>query len=324
MPLEKPISAELRTQVLAGGAAPGQKLAICDGSATLAAADRVELLAVLTVDADPAIAERARVALSTEPVENFVSAASRADADPRLFTYCSHWLPAKPGIADALAKNPACPADDLAPAAGYLTSVGIQALLDNLERFTSNEKLLSAVSSSSAANDEQRGLLVEFHKGTMETSDDMAAVALELEPDPVKRQTLMQRVATMNVVERLTLALKGGRTERSLLIRDSNKLVQKCVLQSPRLTDSEVEYYASMTNLPSEILRTIGLMRVFAKNYSVVRNLINNPKTPLDMTLHLLPRLNATDLMKLTNNKNVPETLRSTAVKLHRKRKAGQ
>ena len=27
--------------------------------------------------------------------------------------------------------------------------------------------------------------------------------------------------------------------------------------------------------------------------------------------------------MKLTNNKNVPETLRSTAIKLHRKRKMG-
>ena len=47
----------------------------------------------------------------------------------------------------------------------------------------------------------------------------------------------MQRVTHMNVVERLTLALKGGRTERALLIRDSNKLVQRCVLQSPRLTE---------------------------------------------------------------------------------------
>ena len=101
----------------------------------------------------------------------------------------------------------------------------------------------------------------------------------------------MQRVAQMNVVQRLTLALKGGRTERSLLIRDSNKLVQKCVLQSPRLTTTEVEGFACMTNLPAEILRTIGLTRVFMKNYAVVRNLINNPKTPLDMSLHLLPGL---------------------------------
>ena len=59
------------------------------------------------------------------------------------------------------------------------------------------------------------------------------------------------------------------------------------------------------------------------KNYSVVRNLVNNPKTPLDVSLHLFPRLTATDLVKLTGNKNVPETLRTSAVKLHRKRKMG-
>ena len=60
------------------------------------------------------------------------------------------------------------------------------------------------------------------------------------------------------------------------------------------------------------------------KNYSVVRNLINNPKTPLDVSLHLFPRLTASDLVKLTANKNVPETLRTSALKLHRKRKMGR
>jgi hypothetical protein len=59
------------------------------------------------------------------------------------------------------------------------------------------------------------------------------------------------------------------------------------------------------------------------KNYTVVRNLVNNPKTPLDVSLHLFPRLTASDLVKLTGNKNVPETLRSSAQKLHRKRKMG-
>ncbi len=43
---------------------------------------------------------------------------------------------------------------------------------------------------------------------------------------------------------------------------------------------------------------------------------MNNPKTPLDVTLHMLPMLNAIDLKKLTTNKNVPETLRTTAMKL--------
>ena len=69
-----------------------------------------------------------------------------------------------------------------------------------------------------------------------------------------------------------------------------------------------------------EVLRLIAKNRNFRKNYVVVRNLMNNPKTPLDVSLHMLPMLNPLDLKKLCNNKNIPETLRSTANKLHLQR----
>ena len=107
---------------------------------------------------------------------------------------------------------------------------------------------------------------------------------------------------------------------RRTLIRDNNKVVQRAVLQSPRLTDQEVEAFASMTNLTDEILRLIGKNRNFRKNYNVVRNLLNNGKAHLDISLNLLPMLNPTDLKKLGMNKNIPETLRATAVKLMRQR----
>ena len=125
----------------------------------------------------------------------------------------------------------------------------------------------------------------------------------------------------MNVSQRVQFAMKGSGEARRTLIRDSNKVVQRAVLQSPRLTDQEVEAYASMANLTDEILRMIANNRNFRKNYTVIRNLMNNPKTPLDVTLHMLPMLNVIDLKKLCTNKNVPETLRSTAVKLQRTRK---
>ncbi len=278
------------------------------------------MLAVLASDADPAIADRAQNALLTQPLESFLAASARADADVRFYTYCADNLAEKPGVADALAKSTACPTAHVARVANHLTAAGIQSLLDKLERFSSDPQLIIAVGACAAANPEQRELLADMQKGAVE-STEIAEAAAEAEPDPVQRQTLMQKVTHMNVVQRLTLALKGGRTERMLLIKDPNKLVQRCVLQSPRLTDTEVEAFASMSNLTGEILRAIALTRAFMKNYSVVRNLVNNPKTPLDVSLHLFPRLTATDLLKLTANKNVPETLRSTAMKLHRKRK---
>jgi hypothetical protein len=295
-------------------------MAVCSGGVQLAPEDRVELLAVLASDADPTISDRAQNALLTQPLETFLAASARGDADARFFTYCTDNLGEKPGVADALAKSTACPTAHVARLANHLTAVGIQSLLDNMERFASDPQLIIAVRACPGANPEQRELLADMQKGAV-ASAEIAEAAAEVEPDPVKRETLMQKVTHMNVVQRLTLALKGGKSERMLLIKDPNKLVQRCVLQSPRLTDSEVEAFSSMTNLTGEILRAIAMTRPFMKNYSVVRNLVNNPKTPLDVSLHLFPRLTATDLVKLTANKNVPETLRTSALKLHKKRK---
>lgn len=312
----------MRTQVCSGHARREQKLAICSGSVPLGNEDRVELLSVLAADADPEISERAQNVLLTQPLEYFLAAAARPDADIHLFTYCVDNLGEKPGVGDALAKNAACPTAHVARVANRLTASGIQSLLDNLDRFVSDPELVIAVAGCAGASAEQHSLLADMQKGA-EASKEITEAAAAVEPDPVKRETLMQKVTHMNVVQRLTLALKGGRSERLLLIHDSNKLVQRCVLQSPRLTDSEVEAFASMSNLTGEILRAISMTRIFMKNYSIVRNLINNPKTPLDVSLHLFPRLTAGDLVKLTANKNVPETLRTSAMKLHRKRKTG-
>jgi hypothetical protein len=315
-------SEDLRSQICSGHARPEQKLAVCSGGMPLPADERIELLAVLAFDSDSNVSERAQGVLLTQPLQTFLAALARPEIDPHLSAYCSDNLGDKPGIADALAKNPACPTSDVTRVAPFLTAAGIQALLDNLDRFINDPQLVMAIHRSKAPTTEQRELLNEMEKGAI-SMNEIEEVAAEIEPDKERRETLQQKVAHMNVVQRLTLALKGGRSERMFLIRDPNKLVQRCVLQSPRLTDTEVESFASMSNLPGETLRAISLTRSFMKSYSVVRNLVNNPKTPLDVSLHLFPRLTATDLVKLCNNKNVPETLRSSAIKLHRKRKMG-
>src|SRR6202011_5107054 len=135
-----------------------------------------------------------------------------------------------------------------------------------------------------------------------------------------RRQTLLQQISRMTVAQRVQFAMKGSSEARRTLIRDSNKVVQRAVLQSPRLTDQEVEAFASMSSLTDEILRLIAGNRNFRKNYVVVRNLVNNPKTPLDVTLHMLPVLNAAHLKKLPQKKKGPETPRTSAIKLQRPR----
>jgi hypothetical protein len=191
--------------------------------------------------------------------------------------------------------------------------------MEELDRVSASPALAGALENSTSVTAEQKAQLHEL-RSTAIDHGALAEAALEAEPDPGKRQTLLERLANMSVSQRVQFAFKGGSEARRTLIRDSNKVVQRAVLQSPRLTDQEVEAFASMSNLTDETLRAIAKNRNFRKNYVVVRNLMNNPKTPLDVSLHMLPILNVMDLKKLCLNKNIPETLRSTAGKLQRQR----
>lgn len=274
---------------------------------------------MLATDLDTATAERAGSVLLTQPMEAFVAALRRADADPRLFSYCADNLGNKPGIADSLARNSACPTALVVRVAANLSPAGVQALLDDLDRLSSDPQLVLALNQVKTATIEQRELIPHLQGGTLALKE-LEEAAAEIVPDHQKRQTLLQKVARMTVVQRIQSALKGGREERMLLIRDSNKIVQRGVLQSPRLTESEVESFAAMANLTGEVLRLISMNRNFIKNYTIAKNLVKNPKTPLDISLHLLPRLTSTDLKLLVTNKNIPETLRTSANKLYRQR----
>jgi hypothetical protein len=315
------LSPEVIEDLRHGRAPRERKIAVCAGGAHLSPADRAEVLAVLAGDTDEVVASRAQDAILSQPIESFVEAIKREQALPALLSYAARNLADKPGICDAMVQNKNCSAEFLVPVARYLSTLGIQSLMEELDRVTESSALASALEHSASLTVEQKNQLHELH-GPSNPIDEaaLAEAAALVESDLARRQTLLQRLAKMTVAQRVQFAMKGGSEGRRTLIRDNNKVVQRAVLQSPRLTDQEVEAFASMSSLTDEILRLIAGNRAFRKNYVVVRNLLNNPKTPLDVSLHMLPMLNAVDLKRLTTNKNVPETLRSTASKLQRTR----
>lgn len=137
---------------------------------------------------------------------------------------------------------------------------------------------------------------------------------VEAEED-AKQAGVYERILKMNVTQKITLANKGSKEERSILIRDSNRSVQEAVISSPKLTLQEVEGIAKMRNVEEEILRRIARKRDWMKSYAVVHGLANNSKTPLGVSMSLLQRLTTKDLKMMTKDKNVPETLRRLARK---------
>jgi len=317
---EAAISEALREEVRSGRAALERKLAICTEAATLPPEDRVETLCILAADSDPVVREEAAGILLTQPLKYVLAALARRDAAPEMFAYCAAEFPRRPGVADALAQNSTCPIEVLRPVLRYLSVTGVQDLFEDLDRLSTSPNLVAELIASSVINGEQRGQLEELQREELESADAFAEAAEEVEPDRAKRETLLQKLSRLRVVDRVQLALKGGRDERVLLIRDPCKVVQRAVLQSPQLSEQEVESFAKMATISEETLRLISNSRKFRKNYTIVRSLIFNPKTPLEVTLHLLPHIKALDLKLLTTSKNIADTLRTAANRLARQR----
>ena len=142
-------------------------------------------------------------------------------------------------------------------------------------------------------------------------------VKLPVEP---KRENTLQKINRLDVKGRIQLALKGSKEERTILIRDGTKVVALAVLEAPKLSDGEVEKFASQKNVLQAVLRQIPLKRRFLKNYIVVRNLCANPRTPLDLGLGLMKNLLINDLKNISANKEVSETIRKLALKMYKQK----
>jgi len=157
----------------------------------------------------------------------------------------------------------------------------------------------------------------------------VAKPALENKPTPRKihvdpqnemRGSVLQKIGRLDIKGRIQLAMKGTKEERAILVRDGTKIVALAVLDSPKISDGEVEKFATQKNVLEAVLRAIPMKRRFAKNYAVVRNLVFNPRTPLDVSLGLMKNMLTVDLKNLAGNKEVSETIRKLALRMFKQK----
>jgi hypothetical protein len=161
-------------------------------------------------------------------------------------------------------------------------------------------------------------------KAAAEAASAASAVAAKarpaVPPKPAQRDNTLQKINRLDVKGRIQLAMKGNKEERSILIRDGTKVVALAVLDAPKISDGEVEKFALQKNVLEAVLRQIPLKRRFMKNYIVVRNLVSNPRTPLDLGLGLMKHLQPQYLKNISANKEVSETVRKLALKMYKQK----
>ncbi|TPV95160.1 MAG: hypothetical protein B7733_11455 [Myxococcales bacterium FL481] len=141
------------------------------------------------------------------------------------------------------------------------------------------------------------------------------------DPDPVReaqsaaaqRENRFSQLLQMRPLEKIRAALLGDQFDRSVLVRDSNKMVAMATIKSPKIRDDEVVGYSANRSLSHDVIRYLAGRRDWVRLYQVKFNLVMNPKTPLSRAMALLAHLHTTDVRKVARSKNISSALAKAA-----------
>ena len=128
----------------------------------------------------------------------------------------------------------------------------------------------------------------------------------------------------MTIPQKIKIAVSGAKDARTLLIRESSKMVSLAVLENPRITIGEIEFFSRSTNLSEDVMRKIGSNSEWSKRYAVASALVSNPKTPVGISLGFVTKLTDHDLSLLEKSRNVPAAVRTAARGHLAKKKLGK
>lgn len=337
--------------LLREGTAPTQaRAAIARGTLPLPPARLLESLEILADDPEPGIQAQALSSLERLPEAVVRAAVLSPAAAPGLLDRLARRYPGREEVVVEIARSPAATDATVTflatlPFPVVLAAIGedrvrlgrtpeiVAALLanpatpvDTVRGWQTREEECAAEPESPAWAAAGAGGMEEiepaFDAVLVDEEDDLEAEARQHmlagdEALSARQTSIYSLLKRMTIGQKVALAVKGNREVRNILIRENNKMLCLKVLENPRVGDSDVEAWARSTNVPEDVLRGIANKKEWCKKYSIVKGLVCNPKAPLGLTLDFLKRLTLKDLEQLAKNRNVPETLRSAARRLH-------
>jgi len=213
-----------------------------------------------------------------------------------------------------LCHNPCVLASTIDGACDFCVRNGLT-LLDVPQLVAAHLRVHGVDPAAAPPEDTATGLLGEY--GHVLAVDDGAAPAGPPKPeDPAVAQeklNVTQRIMKMSVSQKIKLATLGNKEARTILLRDSNKLVCMAAATSPRITDLEIMGLANSRTVNTDVLRYVYTKREFLRTYPIKLALVKNPKVPLPTALKMLQSLQEKDIKELSRDRNVPQTIQSQA-----------
>jgi hypothetical protein len=342
---EARVTNPLVEQFRKGGVPKELRLLAAQGALPLKPEDVLELFTDLLRDPEKEIRDTAGASLGGFPREEFLPILKSRETPPAILAWgVTHRSERE--LREAALQNTSLTDEAVEALAGSLSQELAELVVINQVRLLRRTSLLEVLESNPSLNNDQRRRLRElretFRIGQQPAEAPPPLPVPEAPPPPVapepvvaevaisedeaivrylsdeerketEKVNAVQKIYRMNTAEKVITALKGNREDRAILVRDPNRIVSTAVLGSPRLTESEVEAFAGMKNISDEILRQIGNHREWTKKYSVMANLVRNPRTPLAVSLGMVSRLNPKDIKSLAFDRNVPDAIRKHA-----------
>jgi len=215
-------------------------------------------------------------------------------------------------IVRGLCRNPNALASTIDGACDFCVRNGL-VLLDVPQMIEAHRRVHGTDPSARPAEDSAAVLMAEYGAELAHDAEEKGSMPPPTAEQEAKRLNMTQRVLKMSVAEKIKLATLGNREARTLLLRDSNRLVSLAAAQSPRMTDGEILGLANSKTSSADVLRYIYESREFLKVYAVRTALVHNPKVPLPTALRFLPTLQERDIKELSRDRNVPATVQAQA-----------
>jgi hypothetical protein len=233
-------------------------------------------------------------------------------------------------------QNQGYPTEFILRIADQAQAAVLETLLENQIRLIAYPEILVTMEANPNCNPFIRGRIKELREFYLqpkaadtipetEVLEDLATAlsaespeAAQPDAEAIQQQakSTLQKINQMSISDRVRLALTGNKTERLVLIKDSNKLVQSAVLDSPKMANDEVLIHVRNLSLPGEIIGRIANNREWTKSYTIILALVENPKTPINRALSFIKQLHIRDLKLLSQDRNISPVIRTLAQNL--------
>lgn len=275
-----------------GEASKQEKLKAARGEVPFCATDLGTLLFFLSLDGDPEVKAAAVKSLREMPTDLLMSIAASPETHPKVIDLLARLHFGNGMVAEMLISHPAVDPRTVE----FLAAKGIP-----LPRVPGN-------------SDVDLDDLAEIPVG--EEDGDGGEGEEEVDEEGEEYLSKYKLCQQMGVADKIKIALTGDKEWRSLMIKDSNKLVSGAAVKNPRITESEILAIAKSKIQNEEIVRVICMNKDWLKNYQIRKAMVENHKTPLPNALRFMATLTEKDLAGLAKSKNVSTVIATQARRL--------